>query len=70
MVVVVMGIEDKVEFPASGIECSMDGFDFRGIDRRCEAAIGIVDQVAVVIGKARKLVDFKAAHRLIPFGDR
>ena len=48
----------------------MDGFDFRGIDRRCEAAIGIVDQVAVVIGKARKLVDFKAAHRFIPFGGR
>ena len=70
MVVVVMGIENKVEFPASGIECSMDGFDFRGIDRRCEAAIGIVDQVAVVIGKAGKLVDFKAAHRFIPFGDR
>ena len=49
MVVVVMGIENKVEFPTSGIECSMDGFDFRGINRGREATIGIVDQVAVVI---------------------
>ena len=70
MVVVVMGIEDKAELPTSGIERSMDGFDFRGIDRGREAAIGIVDQIAVVIGKAGKLVYFKAAHWSIPFGDR
>lgn len=70
MIIVVMGIEDEVEFEALGIECGMDRLDLRGIDRGREPAIGIVDQIAVVIGKAGKLVDFKPAHRFNLFGDR
>ena len=70
MIIVVMGIEDKVELEALGIECCMDRFDFRGIDRGRESTIGIVNQIAVVIGKTGNLVDFKAALWFNLFDDR
>ena len=51
------------ELPAGFGECGQDGIGIGGIDRKGLAAVGVVDQDAVIVAQAGELVELQIAHR-------
>ena len=67
MVVVVMRGEYMRQVPAKHVECFQDGRRVRRIDDGCIAGRAFAQQINVVVGPCRNLVDLEHRHLSGPF---
>ena len=62
VILVMMGVEDVVEFPAALVDRVPDGLGVRAVYRCGEPRVRVVDQVSIVVPEAGELMDLECGH--------